>query len=143
MAEPLKDSIGNRAHIGCEADTENVERVDFPGAVSQANQVNGPLTIGENRFKGILRTFVREIAKKGIAGAKWEKTEGNPLGIGMARKDAIDDFVRGAVAADGQKISVALSISLASKFAGVARSRGGDDIHFDAVVAKASERIAS
>src|SRR5215467_2626538 len=45
----------------------------------------------------------------------------------------------GAVAPDGQKVAVALRIGFASKFAGMARGRRGDNVNLDVTVAQATK----
>jgi hypothetical protein len=119
MAEGLEQAIGDRADVGGEADTENVQRIDFAGSVSEPNQVHRPLAVREKSFEGIVGALLRKIAQKRIAGADRKEAQRNAIGIGVAGEDAVDDFVSGAVAADGQEVPVALGIGFAGEFAGV------------------------
>ena len=72
--------------------------------------IHASLAVGEEGFDGRLRASVGEIAQEGIAGAHGEKTKLDAVGLPFAREDAIDDFVRGAVAADGEEAAVALVV---------------------------------
>src|SRR6202035_3786116 len=86
--------------------------------------------------RGFCAVFLREVAKKRVAGAKGKKTQrdaGRCSGMG---EDAVEEFVSGAVAADGDKAAVALIVAFASQLGGVARSGGGDDVNVQAVFAQ-------
>ena len=58
-------------------------------------------------------------------------------------KDAIENFVGGAVASDGDKPPIALVVCFAREISGVTRSRGSDDVNRQAIFAQASEGRAS
>src|SRR6185437_10942931 len=108
-------------NVGGEAHAEDIEGIDLAGGVSEADQVHRALAIREDGPDGIVRTLAGEIAEKRIARAEREKAQRKALGTCVPGKDAIDNFVRGAVAAHGQKAAIALLVGLMGEFAGMAR----------------------
>src|SRR5579864_1312099 len=113
MAEGFESAIGESADVGGKADAEQVEGVDGAGRVAEAKNIHAPFSAGEKCFDGRFRALVGEIAQEGIAGAQGEKAELNAVGLPFAREDAVYNFVRGAVAAGGEKTAIALVVGFA------------------------------
>jgi len=49
--------------------------------------------------------------------------------LGMAREDAVEDFVSGAITAHGEKLAIALRVGLVRELAGVAGAARSDDVN--------------
>src|ERR1041385_8508584 len=81
----------------------------------EANHVHGARVIGENRIERSVGTSIGEIAQKGIAGTQRKKAERNAIRPAFTRKNAVENFVDRAVAANRKEFSIALSVGLACK----------------------------
>jgi len=45
LAKRFKYTVGERADVGSETEAENIERVDFAGRVSEADEIDGAFAI--------------------------------------------------------------------------------------------------
>jgi hypothetical protein len=99
--------------------------------------------IGENRIERSVGTSIGEIAQKGIAGTQRKKAERNAIRPAFTRKNAVENFVDRAVAANRKEFSIALSVGLACKLHCVARRRRRDDIDTQSFLAQARDGWAS
>src|SRR5258708_37331801 len=109
----------------------------------QANQIDGPGTIGDKRIQRCLCAFCREIAQERVPGAKRKKTERDALGGRLSCENAVQDFMGGSVAADRQKFAIALAISFAGKMNGMPGASGSDDVDQQTLFAQACKRRTS
>ncbi len=69
-----------------------------------------------------MRTVIGEIAQERISRAERKKAQLDALHSAARRKNAIDNFVCGAVSTDGQESAVSLIVSLARELRRVART---------------------
>jgi hypothetical protein len=113
MAEPLESAIGQHSDIGGETNTEEIERVNLSVGMGEAEKIDGPGAAFENRLQGSLGAVTGEIAEEGVSGAERQEAERNALGDVTAHENAVENFVRGAVAADGEKAAIALIVGFA------------------------------
>ena len=86
-----------------------------------------------------MRAVLGEIAQKRISGAERKKAQLDALHGAARRKNAIDDFVRGAVSAHSQESAVSLIVSFAREFRGVAGTGGSDHVDAQPVLAQSGE----
>src|SRR5262249_24113559 len=126
-------------NVGCEADAQQVERVDFAVGVSEADEINGTRAAGYHSVEGSLRAVAGEIAKEGIAGAERKKAQRDTFGREAIRENAVQNVVSGAVAANGEEAAVALIVSLARKQHGVTGAGGSDDVDVQTPLTQACE----
>src|SRR5258708_40364655 len=105
----------------------------------QPNQIDRPGAIGNKRIQRRLCSFWREVAQERVAGAKRKKTERDALGGRLSRENAVQDFVRGSVAADREKFAIALAIRFASKMNGMPGAGRSDDVDQQTLFAQAVE----
>src|SRR5882724_1001947 len=137
MAEWLEHAIGKRGNIGCETNAQEIEGVDCPAGVREPNQVNGTPTTLEQGPHRSFRAIFGKIAQEGIASAEREETKrDSPNGL-AAGKNAVEDFVRRSVAANGKKMAVTLIVSLARKLYRVALAGGCNDVNAQSLFAQA------
>ncbi len=105
----------------------------------EAEEIDRPLAIFEQGLQRGFRAVVGEVAKEGVAGAERKKAEGDArFGAGVS-EDAIENFVSGAVAADGDEATVTLIIGLAGKLRGVTWSGRGENVDAEAFFAQACD----
>src|SRR5271155_1501315 len=102
--------------------------MDYARAVREAQKIHGTRTPREQGGNGGGGTFFCEIAQKRIAGAERKEAQGNALFRRAVRKNAVENFVRGAITADGEKPSIALRVGFASELCGVTGRAGGNDV---------------
>jgi hypothetical protein len=81
-----------------------------------------------------------EVAQEGVSGTEREKTESNALWRGMARKDAVEDFMSGAVTAHREKPAIALGVGFERQVTSVAGTARSDDVNLQAFFAQTGER---
>src|SRR5882762_7695999 len=139
MAESLEAAVGERADVRGEANAEQVEGIDGAAGVAKAEDIHTPLAAREESFDGRFGALVGEIAQKRIARAHGKEAKFDAIGFPFTRENAVDDFVRGAVAADGKEAAIALVVGFAGELHGVARSHGGDRVHAQPFRLKAAE----
>src|SRR5882724_2926635 len=142
MAEWLEHAIGKRGNIGCETNAQEIEGVDFPAGVREPNQVNGTPTTLEQGPHRSFRAILGKIAQEGIASAEREETKRDSSNGVAAGKNAVEDFVRRAVAANGKKMAITLVVSLARKLDRVALAGGCDDVNAQSFLPQARKRGA-
>src|SRR5579863_2437195 len=139
VSERFECAIGERADVGGKSNAEDVERKNFSGSVREADQVNGTGAIGKKSLHRGFRAVVGEIAQERISGAERQESERDALSFGIAGENSVENFVRGAIAADREKPPIALRISFARKLQRVAGPGGGDHVNVEAFFAKASQ----
>src|SRR5712664_3574171 len=82
------------------------------------------------------------MAQEGITSAERKETKRNPSNWVAAGKNAVEDFVRRAVAANGKKTPVTLIVSLARELHRVALAGGCDDVNAQSLLSQARKRGA-
>src|SRR5438445_11471462 len=83
-----------------------------------------------------------KIAQKRITGAERKKSESDTLCCGIARKNSVENFMRSAVAAHGEKPAIALAVCFARKLKGMTRAGRSDNVGVQAFCAEACRRRA-
>src|SRR5579863_2962579 len=106
VSERFECAIGERADVGGKSNTENVERKNFAGGVREADQVNGTCAIGKKSLHRGFRAVVGEIAQERISGAERQKSQRDALCLGIAGENAVENFVRGAIAPNREKLPI-------------------------------------
>jgi len=139
MAKRLEDAVAERADVGGEADTEDIEGVYFAGCVGEANKVHWPGAVGEKSRERSVRAAACEIPQKRVAGAQWKKTKSGAFRQGMARENTVENFVSRAITANREKFSVALLISFARQLHCVAGPGRGNNIDVQTLFAKTGQ----
>ena len=119
IAEGLEIAIRQGANVRRETQAQQIERIDVALGVREPNEIDGARAAFDQGLQRGVRAFLRKIAKKRIAGAERQKTECDALLAFGAFINAVDDFMRGAIATDGDKAAIALFVRLAGKFDGV------------------------
>ncbi len=107
--------------------------------MAKAENIHTPLAAGEDGFDRRFGALFGEIAQKRITRAHGKEAQLDATGWPFTREDTVDDFVRGAVAADGKEAAIALVVGFARELHGVARSHGGDRVHAQAFCLQAAE----
>ena len=145
LAEALEAAVGHRAHVGHEAEAEQVDVVECRPArwrrriTSQGRCL--PLDQGAPRVGGALGG---EVAQERVAGAERQKAERGALArLERLREQAVDDLEAGAVAADRDEVAHARGDRPSRAMRG--RLAGGPRLlHLDVEARlRASARIAS
>src|SRR5882724_2388763 len=142
MAQRFKYAVGERADVRGETDAEDVEGINFAGSMREADQVHGTSAICEKRIERGFSAMLCKIAQKRITSAERKKSESDALRCGIARKNSVENFMRSAVAAHGEKPAIALAVCFARKLNGVTRAGGSDDVDVQAFCAEACKRWA-
>ncbi len=83
-----------------------------------------------------------KVAQKRITGAERKKSESDALHCWFARKNSVENFMGGAVAAHREKPAIALAVCLARKLNGVTGTGGSDDVDVQAFCAEPCKRRA-
>src|SRR5262249_52965640 len=135
----FEKAVGYGAYVGGEAKAENVEGVDFAGGVGEADEIDRSCALFEQGPDGGFRAGAGEIAEKRVAGAERKKTERYAIGTGVTRKDAVQDFMSGAIAAYCKKAAVALGIGFVSEIAGVTGSGRYNDVDVEPAFAQSGQ----
>src|ERR1700688_3536619 len=105
----------------------------------EAEKIDRARAIFEQGLQGGFGAIAGEIAEERVAGAEGEKAEGDAGLCSCVGEDAVEEFVSGAVTADGDEAAVALIVGFASSFGGVAGSGGGDNVNVEAVFAQSRD----
>jgi hypothetical protein len=83
-------------------------------------------------FGCVLQSIFAEIAQKRIAGAERQESKRDAIGVLQSfGENPIYNFVAGAIATDGNEISVSFRIAIARKMRSVTRAGSVYRIHFD------------
>src|SRR5271155_3479299 len=139
ITERLEVAIGQRTNISGETKAEKIERINFAFGVRQANQIDGAHSAFDQGFERSARAVLCKIAQERIACSERQKSKCDALLALGALVDSVQNFVCGAVAADGDEAAISLFISFAGKFDGVARACRGNDVDLETFLAQASE----
>src|SRR5216683_1649942 len=102
IPERLKDAVGQSSDISRKPHTQKIEGVNFAGGVRQSQKIDGASAALEQRLHRSHGSVFCKIPQKGIARAKWQKTQRDALHRAASRKNAVEDFVSGAVTAGGK-----------------------------------------
>jgi hypothetical protein len=122
LAQAFEAAIGERRHIRREPERHQIDRVDLARLVNQAQQIAvAPFSVHQRRG-GIFRGVAGEILQERVAGAQRQKTQRRGAVRSARWKNAVDDFVAGAVPADGHKIPVTSGVRLRRELHPVART---------------------
>src|SRR5487761_66170 len=125
LAPAFEAPICDVCHIRRESERQQIYVMQFAPSVFQPNHVaRAALAVQDCllRRASILRTTVSaKIAQKRIAGSQWQESEGAavPAVADGGRENAVDDFIRSAITADGEKLSIAHLVSFARQFSRV------------------------
>src|SRR6267143_5518469 len=128
IAKRLEQAIGQSGDIRRKAHAQKIEGINFAGGVRQAQKVDGASAAFEKRLHRSCGSVLCKIAQEGIAGTQRQETQRDALNRGASRKNAVEDFVSGAITADGKKAPVALPVGFAGKLHRVARTRRSNDV---------------
>src|SRR5713101_187596 len=139
MAKRFERTVCESSNVGGETNAQEIKRIDFAARVCQANQIHRALPAFAKRLERSLSAFVCEIAQKRIARTQRQKTKRNAWNPGAPGKNAIQDFVSGAIAADGKKVPVALIVGLAGKLHSVTLAGRSDDVNLQSFLAQTCE----
>src|SRR6266436_3914376 len=115
MAKRFERTVCESSNVGGETNAQEIKRIDFAARVCQANQIHRTLTAFAQRLQRSLCAIFREITQEGIARTQRQKSKCDALNCGASRKNTVENFVSGAVAADGKKVPVALLVGLAGQ----------------------------
>src|SRR5207344_1482934 len=138
IAERLEIAIGQSAHIRRKTQAKKVERIDVTLGMREPNQIDSTGSAFDQGLQRSVRAFLRKIAEERIARSKRQEAESDALFALSAFINAVDDFVGGAVAADGDEAAIALLIRFAGEFDGVARPGGGHNVDLQSFFTQAS-----
>src|SRR5262249_55559442 len=83
-----------------------------------------------------------KIEQEGVAGAEGKEAQGDALHLTPVGENAVQNLVRGAVAADGEKAPISLIVGFARKLHGVPGTGRGNDVCVQAALAQADQRRA-
>src|SRR2546427_349995 len=128
IAKRLEQAIGQSGDIRRKAHAQKIEGINFAGGVRQAQKVDGASAAFEKPLHRSCGSVFCKIAQEGIAGTQRQETQRDALNRGASRKNAVEDFVSGAITADGKKAPVALPVGFAGKLHRVARTRRSNDV---------------
>ena len=149
MPKTDKGAGPNRPRPAADAETpdvraqvQHIDEIDFAGWVAQSNYVARTPVLLPKGLNGVLDAAGREITQERIARAERQKSERGPSLSLRFGKEAVYNFVRGAIASDGEKIPISLCISRAGQRCGLTRSARLSDFEFDARMANALECCA-
>ena len=132
--------IGNFSGVGCKAQVQDVDEIDFPTRVAQSNYVAQSPAVLPERLDGVFDATRCKVAQERIARAERQESKCRPAGGLGFRKKAIDDLVGSAVAAYGEKISITLRVGFAREARGLTRAARLSDFKIDAGLTNAPKR---
>src|ERR1700731_1035389 len=128
IAKRLEHAIGQSSDIGRKANAQKIEGINFAGGVRQAQKIDGASAAFEERLHRSCGSVLCKIAQEGIAGTQRQEPQRDALNGGAPRKNAVEDFVGGAITADGKKAPVPLPVGFAGKLHRMARTRRSNDL---------------
>src|SRR5260370_22174693 len=140
IAERLKHAVGQSSNISGKTNTQKMEGVNCASGMRQPQKIDSAGAAFEQRLHRSCGSVFCKIAQKRIACAQRQETQRDALNRPAFRKNAIESFVSGAIAADGQKAPVTLIVSFARKLHRMAWTRRSDDVDFQPLLAQASKR---
>src|SRR5258708_7332354 len=95
--------------------------------VSQAKDVTLARSFRNERFHRVFHALIAEVAQKRIARAEWKEWEGGSVRSVRWGKQAIHNFVRCAIATDGDELAIPLCPRLSRNFGGGTEGRSFAD----------------
>jgi hypothetical protein len=79
----------------------------------------------------VVNAAITVVPQERIAGTKWKKGERWGFGAVGQWEEAIHDFERGTVSANGNELTIAFTPGIASNFYGLVGSRGFTHVDFE------------
>src|SRR6266849_5220981 len=143
LTERRAAAMRESSNVGRKTDAEQVDGIEHAAGVREAEQVARPTPAFDKSLCGLLGAALAKIAEERISGAEGKKAERDARALRGFGKQTVDDFMSGAVAADGDEFLIALRIGLARKRSGLAWSGAGDDVHTRAGLAELGDRSLS
>src|SRR5258706_109908 len=140
IAERLEHAVGQNSNVSRKTHTQKIEGVDFPRGVRQPQEIDSASTSFEQRLHRSCCPVFCEIAQKRIACAKRQETKRDPLNRPAFRKNSIENFVSGAIAADSKKSPVTLIVGFARKLQRMSLTGRNDDVDVQPLLAQTPER---
>src|SRR5208282_4457679 len=113
MSERFEHAVGDSANIGGKPHAEKIEGVNYARGMAQPEQIDAPFAPALKGLQRRLGAIAGEITQEGVAGAERQKPQFDSPHSFLGRKNAINDFVGGAVSTYRQKFAVALIVGLA------------------------------
>ena len=108
--------------------------------MAQSQNITFSRSTVDQRFHRVLQALVAEVAQKRIARAERKECErGNVRSVRLG-KQAIHNFVRRAIATDGDELAISLGPRLSRNFGGVTKGRSFAEFNFQTCRTQAIQR---
>src|ERR1700723_1646754 len=118
LAPAFEAAVGGFGYVGGEAESEEIQEIEFALGVAEADHVAGAAGIFLQGRDRVFDAALGEIFQEGIAGAQREEAQRGAAWLFGFREKTVDDFEGGAVAAHRQEIPRSRAVGLARDFGG-------------------------
>ena len=129
LAEALQPAVDQRRDRRTVPQAHHAQSHQLPVQVAHPQQVHVPSPVSDQRVEAVGDAVAREVPNERVAGAERQEAEhhGSRIARGFGEQP-IEDFERGAIAADREKAPRAATERCAREFGRVAGCRGVRDL---------------
>src|SRR5216684_7270027 len=138
IPERLEHAVGQSSHISGKTNTQKIEGVNFASGMREPQKIDSAGAAFEQRLHRSCGSVFCKIAQKRIACPQRQETKRDALNRPAFRKNAIENFVSGAIAADSKKSPVTLIVGFAGKLHRMAWTCRSDDVDVQPLLAQTS-----